>query len=113
MRCDECRHWRKEGTEDWEAEAVGFGWCIAVRPRWHIQDEATKGIECEPDPEFEDWNPDSAPSPQSYEGRQRAALAAAKAYVQDGSQYRAELYTAPDFFCALFAQGIVTEGGVS
>lgn len=86
MRCDQCKHWMP--SNEWEAQGVGFRECMAVRFRWAIQDEASSGIT---------WGSDH------YITRRREALIAAKAYVQDGSEYRAELYTAPDFFCALFA----------
>lgn len=97
MRCDQCRHWLIETRPnygDWEAAEVGFGECKAVRERWIIQDDAGCGLDRFSDePNAEDrW----------IEAR-RTALRAARAYVQDGSEYRAELYTAPDFFCALFA----------
>lgn len=91
MRCDECRHWKKESeNEEWEAKMAGFGECLGVRERWRIQDEATKNLEWD---DAEDG---------AYMKAQREALQAARAYVQDGSQYRAELFTAPDFFCALW-----------
>jgi hypothetical protein len=56
-------------------------WCRAVRERWLITDEASRNIKLVSD---------------------HTALAAARAYVQDGSQYQAEFITGPDFFCALF-----------
>lgn len=87
MRCDQCEHWKDR--IDWEASAVGFRLCGAVRPRWVIQDEVpvaySPGIE----------------SP--YITSRREALAGARAYVQDSSGYRAELMTGPDFGCVLFA----------
>ena len=92
MRCDQCQHWKKDSeNEEWEAKMAGFGECLGVRERWRIQEDATKGIE---------WD-DSEDG--AYMKNQKAALQTARAYVQDGSQYRAELFTAPDFFCALFA----------
>jgi hypothetical protein len=90
MRCDQCRHWNEQDKHDWEAAGVGFGECKRIRERWVITDKATKGIE---------WDSkDTSP----YVTKRREALLAARAYVQDGSEYRAELFTRPDFFCALF-----------
>jgi hypothetical protein len=82
-RCDKCKHWASQDGFDWEAHAVGFGWCKAVRERWVIADEATA---------------------ERIDGKaaRQEALKASRAYVQDGSEYRAELITGPDFFCALF-----------
>lgn len=90
MRCDGCKYWKKASdNEDWEAYDVGFGKCLGVRERWRITDEASNGIE---------W--DSAED-GAFQTRRRDALRHSRAYVQDGSEYRATLLTAPDFFCAL------------
>jgi hypothetical protein len=88
MRCDQCKHWKP--IDEWEALSAGFRQCMAVRERWEIQDEASSGIE---------WSYDEN---GEYIKRRKDALAAAKACVQDGSEYRADLLTGPDFFCALF-----------
>jgi hypothetical protein len=99
MRCDQCKHWKPEGTQDWTAERVGFGECLGVRERWRITDEAgcrSAVKEYELGPPLEDGI-------EAALQQEDAALRAARAYVQDGSEYRAELFTAPDFFCALFA----------
>ncbi len=91
MRCDQCKHWDKESDhKEWEAESAGLAECKAVRERWVIQDEASEGVEWDSEEEGE------------YMRSRRDALRAARAYVQDGSQYHAELFTGPDFFCALF-----------
>lgn len=89
MRCDICVHWKVD-EHDWEATAVGFGECKAVRERWTIQDEASEGL---------DWD---GSDDDEYSKVRAAALRKSMAYVQDGSQYHAELLTAPNFFCALF-----------
>lgn len=91
MHCDGCTHWGgSEDPEEWESKGVGFRKCNAVRPRWKIQDEAARrGIR-------------RSPQEQGIVTKARNdALIAARAYVQDGSEYVAELYTGPDFFCAL------------
>jgi hypothetical protein len=92
MRCDGCKHWKKgSDNAEWEAESAGFGECLGVRERWVIQDEASEGMK---------WDSEDN---SSFVTKRVEALKAARAYVQDGSQYRAELFTAPDFFCALHA----------
>ena len=92
-RCDRCNNWGRiecEGAEGagWEGSAIGFKICMAVRERWRIEDSV-------------DWekfkgNTDAALAAE------REALRASRAYVQDGSEYVAELVTSPDFSCALF-----------
>lgn len=92
-RCDHCKHWRSgSDNAEWEAQSAGFGECLGVRERWVIMDGASKGIECA--------HEDSS----GYVAARIGALKSARAYVQDGSEYRAELFTAPDFFCALYLQ---------
>lgn len=91
MRCDGCKHWKQQSdNEDWEAHGVGFGECLAVRERWRITDDAVKDMQYEYD------------EASQFQTKRREALRTARAYVQDGSEYRAELFTGPDFFCALF-----------
>jgi hypothetical protein len=89
MRCDQCRHWQRQ-SNTWEADDIGFGRCTVVRERWKIQDEASKEVE---------WD-----APKEYDLRRKQALIAARAYVEDGNEYMALLFTGPDFFCALFAE---------
>lgn len=86
-RCDKCRHWRSADEHDWTSAAVGFRVCDAVRARWKIEDDA------------------SEKRSQSFQEIRQNALKASRAYVQDGSEYYAELVTGPDFFCALFEEG--------
>lgn len=88
MRCDGCQHWKK-AEEDWEAQAIGFGLCVAVKARWKITDKATIGME---------WDDEGS----LFAKLRKDALRESRAYVQDGSEYRAELLTAPNFFCALY-----------
>ena len=107
MRCDQCRHWKKDSdNQEWEASRAGFGECRAVRERWRIMDEASTNIAWGEGEEGWNDNSDDPPPPNSFTGVRVAALRSVRAYVQDGSEYRAELYTAPDFFCALFAPSI-------
>jgi hypothetical protein len=80
MRCDQCQHWAP--PEEWEAKAAGFRRCLGVRERWKIEESVSS----------EKYDHD----------REVAALRAARAYVEDGSEYMAQMMTAPDFFCALY-----------
>lgn len=93
MRCDQCRHWKRaeESNEEWEAMGAGLRECAAVRERWRIVEDAVSGLDMD------------VVGDDQYMTIKKEALRTAKAYVQDGSQYRAELFTGPDFFCALFA----------
>lgn len=91
-RCDQCANWKIDDDHEWEARSVGFRKCAAVRPRWVIQDEASDKVAYGPGRE------------DAYIKSRRDALLAARAYVQDGSEYRAELMTGPDFSCPLFRQ---------
>lgn len=96
-RCDACKHWDLAAVSqyDWEGESVGFGLCRAVRTRWDIQDEdAGPRVRI----------PDQDEAFEALVQQRREALRKSRAYVQDGSEYRAELITAPDFFCALFQE---------
>lgn len=97
MRCDQCKHW-PEKADEWEAEQAGLRQCQAVRQRWTIADEASE--ELAKSIGKHEWDTD-APGDQ-FEAVRRDALRGSRAYVQDGSQYTASLWTMPDFFCALF-----------
>ena len=99
MKCAGCKHWTKDiDQHDWSAAGAGMARCAAVRPRWKIQDEAVSGkIEhTDADDEYD------VPPKGAWALARSDALKAAKAYVQDGSEYRAEFITGPDYFCALF-----------
>lgn len=86
MRCDKCKFWQYP-TEAWETIQAGIGVCGGVRERWDIADEASGNRH---NNDFTKVRCD--------------ALRAARAFVEDGSEYHAALVTAPDFFCALFAE---------
>lgn len=111
MRCADCRHWTV-AERDWEAERAGFRLCKAVREQWKIT--GNEGIPYPHRPPEEPWN---APTPpereaaiEAYLERDAEAIRHERAYVVDGSEYRAELWTGPDFGCVKFepAQGIET-----
>ncbi len=93
MRCDQCQYWDKEYI-DWASKETNFGKCTAVQERWEIENQATLTFKEQGFERPRDW--------EKYLSLEREALKAARAYVQDGSEYRAELVTGPDFFCALF-----------
>ena len=88
-RCDKCQHWKT--PDEWEALESGLGRCLGVRERWKIADDASEGLP---------WSSDE--EGDKYAMVRRKALQDARAYVEDGSEYHAALFTATDFFCALF-----------
>jgi hypothetical protein len=97
MRCDQCRHWNDPPgyDESWEASEIGFKLCGAVRERWKIQDGVHGGEKHSP------VDADAA-TDERWTRERKGALAASRAYVEDGSEYKALLWTGPDFFCAFF-----------
>jgi hypothetical protein len=104
MRCDQCKFWNAESAnQEWEAKKAGFGECEAVRPRWEIMDEVG-GYRIH---EWDEGHMTPAELMDAKVDQRIAALKVAHAYVQDGSEYRAQLFTASDFFCALFQQRAV------
>ena len=87
--CDTCKFWGDgNDDQDWTASGVGFKRCQAIRERWELQDKASKGLE---------WDGEGS----AYDTARADVLRSAKAYVQDGSEYRADLLTGPDFGCVL------------
>ncbi len=97
MRCDQCEFWDKDDSEEWQPRGAGFRQCFAVQERWRITEPIAKS--------YTTPYGNGTDTPwEIVEEAERAALRAARAYVQDGSEYRAELITGPDFFCALFLE---------
>lgn len=90
MKCSQCLHWH---TKHGEAE---FGQCNAVPEGSAVADGVSRGF----DPYPADGGGDEAEA--RWELLRRKALQAAMAYLH--SARRAELITAPNFFCALFAK---------
>ena len=74
MRCDECKYWNKDESR---AQA-NVSLCTAAKQLWNCTEWDDKTLERVLKPECSDM----------------------KMFVQDGSDYSASLYTAPDFFCA-------------
>lgn len=109
-RCDQCRHWQAPDEDDpdsdWRDDKAGAGECKAIRPVWHIEEEAVKGMTYPSRPESEPIRGEIPPARQAlidaWERRQIEAIKAAGAFVVDGSSYYAALKTQPDFYCAKF-----------
>lgn len=87
MKCENCKYWTdKDSYDDWdidqEKKDMGLRRC-------------SKAMELFEATEWRDVNGDyrRAPKPQ-FEDQ--------KFFVQDGSDYKAEMFTKPDFFCAHF-----------
>ena len=94
-RCATCRLWSTDDeTIGWTGPSIGMRPCRAVRQKWTIMDEANNGQR------FADENaPDEADA--LFIKNRIDALKAAKAYVQDASEYFAQLVTGPDYSCVL------------
>lgn len=99
-RCDQCKHWVPDEGYDWQVGNIGFGICVGIRARWKITDEATENL---PAYSRENIDPDIDEVHKVFKTAKANALLNARAYVQDGSEYIAQLVTGPDFYCALFA----------
>lgn len=111
MRCDKCKHW-SETSEDWYADQVGMRECHAARPREEITDEATdalyksitvvEGEQRIKTPHGEVYLYDSR-AREMFDRARCEALRDARAFVKGGEPHSPELWTAADFFCALFS----------
>lgn len=88
MRCDQCRHWNEGGEVEGSRVYTDLGLCKRPMQLWDATEWVKDGDICEPD---------------YYRVRTEVA-AQTKAFVQDGSDYRANLFTAADFFCAHFEE---------
>lgn len=102
LRCDRCTHW--EAPDDWEPARAGFRRCAAIKERWTITEAAVSDLPWPGGPhiKFDENDQTTDAAWNAYHGAQMQALQREKAYAQDGSDYRANLYTGPDFFCAKF-----------
>lgn len=78
MRCDQCKFWDQTEFKAVDGD-LNFGLCTRALPFWNASTWTEDGKRVLL-PEFE--------------GR--------KFFAQDGSDYHASVYTAPDFFCAEF-----------
>lgn len=92
-RCATCKFWcANDGLVGWEGQSAGMRECKRARERWVIMDEANAG---------QKYPDDNDNAEEAWGQRRVDALRQAKLYVQDGSEYHAELVTAPDFGCVL------------
>lgn len=94
MRRDRCRHWTPGGQVNGLRHYEKIGHCDRPLQLWNATEWA--GARDDGDRSF-------------YRVRSEAAGDTGM-FVQDGSDYRAFLFTAPDFFCAHFVE---TSGGVT
>lgn len=87
MRCDECKFWNLKEGKDY----AGTGLCTKAQPLWEVSEWEQEYDEAD----HERWKRGLKPQ-----------FADLKVFVQDGSDYRAIMLTAPDFFCAHFERPI-------
>lgn len=87
MRCDECKYWLRDKDEGRRAGSLKVQPCSKAAQWWN----ATEWTD-EEDPDL-DWDNQRRVRPE-FEGT--------KMFVQDGSDYHAELYTTADFGCTHF-----------
>lgn len=102
--CSTCRHWRD--LDEWDVKAGGLRKCAAVREKCKVEDEigeaAREGRADAQDAAFGlDLNAEEVRRAAAYRKAVEDAFAAAKAVVNDGSSYKADLLTRPDFGCVL------------
>ncbi len=78
-RCDHCKHWDSNEVKQ-AGDKFVIGLCTRAMPFWNATG----------------WSED-------YDYRiLLPEFAGRKFFAQDGSDYRADVYTTPDFFCAEF-----------
>lgn len=94
-RCATCKHWMP--SEKWDVKAAGLRVCGRVFPKWTVEDEIPKAIRYG----RHGWDGDNDPVTAAYRAAADSAFREAGAVANDGSQYRAELLTRPEFGCVL------------
>lgn len=99
--CESCANWAEEHHAAWDVSGTGMRVCQGVKERWTITDNVERAPE---------GTADSDETYNEYAKRKGAALLAAGAFVEDGSEYMAQLVTAPGFSCSLWKQKQETEG---
>jgi hypothetical protein len=84
--CATCKHWRQPDYQGEKGKLAGVKECARIHPLW----EAAK------------WIRDAKDGEGDYQltedGKQSSA------FVQDGSEYMAILFTKPDFSCKLWEE---------
>lgn len=93
-KCETCKSWQ-DPKERWDRRDSGMRGCQKVKERWEIEDSVS-GKQRYPPYELGDE------AANAWIASRTQALRDAKAYVEDGSDYSAELVTGPDFSCALW-----------
>lgn len=96
QRCETCKHWLN--TDAWDVKSAGLKRCNAVRPKWKVEDDIPEEVSREGKWSYEG---DEGPLALAWQAATLKAFSAARAVVNDGSQYIAELLTRPDFGCVL------------
>lgn len=84
--CENCIHWKKPDAHDWneKMKIIGVGECCRIHPLWDAEDYVPDAKEGEPEYMLTEDGKNSS------------------AFVQDGSDYMAALFTKPDFSCKLW-----------
>lgn len=92
-RCETCKHWKP--NDEWDVEAGGLRACDRVVPKWIVEDRVPE--------ELRDARYGGADDAEdaAYKAAADKVFSEAGAVVNDGSQFRAELLTRPDFGCTL------------
>lgn len=90
MRCDGCKFWDKDDREQRRAGDLTIRRCTKALQWWNVSE----------------WTNEPDPANECENLRVLAPEAVGlKMFTQDGSDYRADLLTAADFFCAHFESG--------
>lgn len=86
MRCEDCKYWAnsKDEHDASDVKGIELGRCKRVKMFWDATDW--------------DWDADNRVLMDGYEND--------KAFLQDGSDYRADLITAKEFGCVQFERKI-------
>lgn len=95
MKCATCNHW--VALEEWDVVAGGLRRCKAVRQKWDVEDEVPETLR---DGKYSDKG-STDPIDIAYGKAAEDVFKKALAVVNDGSQYRADLLTRPEFGCIL------------
>lgn len=84
--CANCVHWEKPDADDYseKRKLLGVGECGRIHPLW----------------EAAEWEPDAKEGEPEYKLTEDGQHSSA--FVQDGSEYMAVLFTKPDFSCKLW-----------
>ncbi len=103
-RCATCRHWGAQTAacdefQDWQADKLRHKRCERVIPRWKIEGSIPRVERAYIEDHLGFRRDETAEA--RYDKLMKEAFADHPAYVQDGSEYVAELITGPTFGCTL------------